>query len=395
MLYTSVLTLAIATLASAHTAVWAPGMYCRGGADATKDDQNTNLAVNPLYNLAKEDWWFQHHRGCDKVPPKAGEFLELPANGNVTVELAHNRAFTTLSYDGKLVTDWPDGKQHPEDWNGFSTDGTPAVCLKEDGALHTYNESSAGGTAFAISYTSNLQEATMENLVVFTTRYHTPWKRLATYDVPDLPACPEGGCTCAWLWIPNGCGEANMYMQGFKCNVTGASPTAKPLAKAQVPVYCENEPEKCVKGAKQMLAWHQATGNNIETAQWVTPNYNQKCGWAEGAQTDIFEGGAIESPAPAVSSSKAAVPLPSSTSVAPSSVVVRSVVVSSSTAATSGAVTSTATATPSPVKDAVLSSAVQGATSVASPTVIPTKAAGGRPSKACSVRRPRYTPSHS
>jgi hypothetical protein len=78
-------------------------------------------------------------------------------------------------------------------------------------------------------------------------------------------------------------------MQGFKCNVTSASTTAKPLAKAQVPVYCENEPEKCVRGAKQMLAWNQATGNNIETAPGLTPNYNQKCGWAEGAQKDIFE----------------------------------------------------------------------------------------------------------
>ena len=83
-------------------------------------------------------------------------------------------------------------------------------------------------------------------------------------------------------------------MQGFKCSVTGASPTAKPLAKAQVPVYCENEPAKCVKGAKQMLAWHQASGNNIETAQGVTPNYNQKCGWAEGAQKDIFDEGAVQ-----------------------------------------------------------------------------------------------------
>ncbi|KAF2832451.1 hypothetical protein CC86DRAFT_280425 [Ophiobolus disseminans] len=350
-------------------------MYCRGGADATKDDQNTNLVVNPLYNLAKQDWWFQHHRGCDKVPPKAEEFLELPANGSVAVELAHNRAFTTLSYEGKLVTDWPDGKKHPENWTGWNTDGTPAVCLKDDGALHTYNESSAGGTAFAISYNSKLEDVTMENLVVFTTRYHTPWKRLATYDVPDMPACPEGGCTCAWLWIPNGCGEANMYMQGFKCNVTGASPTAKPLAKAQVPVYCENEPEKCVKGPKQMLAWHQATGNNIETAQWVTPNYNHKCGWAEGAQTDIFESRAA---APAQSSSAIPASLPSSTSVAPSSVLVQSVVVSSTLATR----VIGASVTPTPVlADGTSVSTTKPSTSATKKT-------------ACTARRPRYTLSH-
>ncbi|PSN71810.1 hypothetical protein BS50DRAFT_484432 [Corynespora cassiicola Philippines] len=264
-------------------------MYCRGGADPTKDEPNTNLAVNPLYQLSKEDWWFQHHRGCDAAPPSEGEYLELPANGEFTVELAHNRAHTTLSYDGKFVTDWPDGEQHPDDWNGWGGEGTDAVCLK-DGALHTWNESSAAGTAFAISYQSELKDVTMENLVVFTTKYHTPWKRLTTYQVPDLPACPEGGCHCAWLWVPTGCGEGNMYMQGFKCNVTNATST-RTLAPAQAPAYCEDDPTKCVTGAKQMIAWHQSTGNNIETDPGMTPNYNQKCGWAEGAQTDIFEGG--------------------------------------------------------------------------------------------------------
>lgn len=77
-------------------------------------------------------------------------------------------------------------------------------------------------------------------------------------------------------------------MQGFKCRVTNVESTT-PLAKAQAPVYCENDKTKCVRGAKQMLAWHQAEGNNIETMQGVTPNYNDKCGWAEGAQTDIFQ----------------------------------------------------------------------------------------------------------
>jgi len=37
-----------------------------------------------------------------------------------------------------------------------------------DGALHTFNQSTATGTAFAISYTSNLSDVTPESLVVFT-----------------------------------------------------------------------------------------------------------------------------------------------------------------------------------------------------------------------------------
>ncbi|KAH7383770.1 hypothetical protein BKA66DRAFT_417129 [Pyrenochaeta sp. MPI-SDFR-AT-0127] len=381
-------------------------MYCRGGADPKVDDQNTNLAVNPLYNLVKKDWWFQHHRGCDTVPPKTGEFLNLPANGEVTVELAHNRAFTTLSYNGNLVTDWPDGKQHPEDWNGWGTDGTPAVCLKENGALHTYNQSSQGGTAFAISYNSDIKDVTMENLVVFTTLDHTPWKRLATYKVPNLPACPPGGCTCAWLWIPNGCGEANMYMQGFKCNVTNASPTAAPLAKAQVPVYCESDPSKCVKGAKQMLAWHQATGNNIETAPGVTPNYNKKCGWVEGAQTDIFDK-AVEAQKPTSSvvvtplSVSSALPVKPTSSLVPtpasysdffsaapystpvSSRIVEGTEVKSSTLMTLVSSAQSAAPTPSIVTVATTTSCTASTAPQASKT-----SSGAVPKKSCYRRRP-------
>lgn len=207
MLRTALFSTALISLASAHTAAWAKGMYCRGGADPTKDEPNTRTAVDPLYNLTKQDWWFQHDRGCDLVPPPADEFLELPANGHFTVELAHNRALTTLSYNGKYATDWPDGQTHPDDWNSWT--GPGSSCL-DDGALHAYNETHAAGTAWAISYESELEKVTMENLVVFSVLKHTPWKRMATYQVPDLPACPDGGCICAWLWVPDGCGQGNM-----------------------------------------------------------------------------------------------------------------------------------------------------------------------------------------
>ena len=46
------------SLASAHVAAFGPGMYCRGGL-AGENNQNSNLPVNPLYQLFKQDWWFQ------------------------------------------------------------------------------------------------------------------------------------------------------------------------------------------------------------------------------------------------------------------------------------------------------------------------------------------------
>jgi hypothetical protein len=159
-----IVVLGFSAMAQAHVAAWAKGMYCLSGTSGN-DDQNTNNAVGPLYMLDKSDWWFQHDRGCDKFPPAQGDFLELPANGNFTVELAHNRAQTTLSYDGQYTGEWPDSKDHPTDWKG---PGNPPGCIQDDGAMHTNNQSMAAGTAFAISYESDLAQVTMENLVVFS-----------------------------------------------------------------------------------------------------------------------------------------------------------------------------------------------------------------------------------
>ncbi|OXA37882.1 uncharacterized protein LOC118433424 isoform X2 [Folsomia candida] len=273
--------LSLVASANAHTAAFAPGMYCLGGTDPSQDNPHTNDAVVPLYNLPRSQWWFQADRGCDRAPPAPGVFLELPAGGSFTVELAHNRAQTTLSFNGEFTSDWPDGQQHPEDWKG---PGNPPDCIQEDGALHTNNQSMAAGTAFAISYVSDISAVTMENLAVSS----TPWKRIATYQVPrDLLACPADGCTCAWLWVPKGCGEPNMYMQGFKCKVTGSTSTRR-LAPAQPPRYCPNFNE-CTRGAKQMIATRQAEGNNIE----LPPNndfvsYSPDWGFSPGAQNDIF-----------------------------------------------------------------------------------------------------------
>ncbi|KAM0287373.1 hypothetical protein ACHAO9_007777 [Fusarium lateritium] len=291
-------------------------MYCRvsvqssspGGSDPKIDDPNTNLVVNPLWDLPQKKWWMQADRGCHEVPPAEGDFLELPAGGEFTVELATNRAFTSLSHGGKYVSDWPDGLVHPEDWS--SPDETSCLGDNKDGkggALHTSNQTSAAGTAWAISYQSDIRNVTMDNLAVFTVLEHTPWKRLATYQVPkDMPECPDGGCYCAWLWVPDGCGQPNMfvstirpgsesfrltvnyrYMQNFKCRVTGTSST-KRIGPAKIPVPCLNDESKCTKGPKQMIAWHQSGGNNVDSDIGFSPGYNIGMGYSPGAQTDLF-----------------------------------------------------------------------------------------------------------
>ncbi|KAI3531484.1 hypothetical protein CSPX01_14144 [Colletotrichum filicis] len=213
-------------------------------------------------------------------------FLNLLARGKFTVDLGANRGCTSLSYGGKTATQWPDCIEHPEDWHA----PVPGKCLVDNpdgkgGAMHTQNYTTTAGTAVAISYQSDIRKVTTENLVVFSVvEQYTPWKRVASYQVPDLPACPVGGCYCAWLWIPDGCGQPNMYMQNFKCNVTNAVST-KRLGIAKPPVACRDDSKKCVAGPKQLIAWNPE-GNNVQDVGY-SPGYNARMGFKPGAQNDI------------------------------------------------------------------------------------------------------------
>lgn len=273
--------------------------------------------LQPLVNLPFREWWFQRHRGCATSPPPPGEFLELPAGGNFTVELAGNLAFTTLRRSPPpQLARFGDGANHtlPFDVrNGAprSVDG----CISSPN-LHTKNEEDAAGSAFAISYQSDLANVTLDNLVVFTVRYNTPFYRLATFDVPkDMPPCPEEGCHCAWLWIANGCGQDNMFMNGLKCKITNSTSTRK-ISTPQRPVYCKDDPDSCVKGAKEMIAWKQLSGNNyIARPGQDRPGYNANLGFQDGAQNDIFEP-EEEEPVPNPTTTTETTAYPSPTSIA-------------------------------------------------------------------------------
>jgi len=200
MLTRTMLVAVLASGATAHVAAFAKGMYCKGGNNASIDDPNNNVPAVPLNDLPFEDFWMQHDRGCDKVPPPNGEMLDLPAGGRFIVELAHNRGQTTLSFGSAYTSDWPDGSDHPEDWRGANA----GDCLS-DGIMHTQSQQTAAGTAFAISYNSDISKVTLNNTVVFAVAPNTPWKRETWYDVPaDMPPCPSGGCYCAFLWVPLG-----------------------------------------------------------------------------------------------------------------------------------------------------------------------------------------------
>ena len=123
-----------------------------------------------------------------------------PAGGHFTVEFAGNKGLTTLSHDGKFAKAFGDGKDHPE---GLGLDGKWSVvhlivcqswpdCSFIASAHRTYMQRTnlvhihpllcveerlvtilpdASGYAFAISYQSDISKVTLENLVIFTTKF--------------------------------------------------------------------------------------------------------------------------------------------------------------------------------------------------------------------------------
>ncbi|KZV88442.1 hypothetical protein EXIGLDRAFT_772722 [Exidia glandulosa HHB12029] len=287
--------LVLAAGAHAHQVAWAKGMYCKNGLSKT-DSPNESYPINPLFNLTTSGWFL--HGQCKNYPPPAGEYLSIPANGKFTVEIASNRAWTTFSYGGTKVTDWPDGRVHPNNWSTNITDPnfppSSVGCIGSPN-LHAHGKIDAAGTVFSIAYKSDIKSVKLSDFTVFSVLPNTPFKRLATYQVPNLPACPSGGCICMWGWVPNGCGQSNMYQLPFKCKVTGAKLTATPLGKPKVPVWCQSNQKACVKGPKQMVIQYQASGNNVvlppgmqAEGGWPSPGYNSKMGFTAGAQTDIF-----------------------------------------------------------------------------------------------------------
>ena len=123
-----------------------------------------------------------------------------PAGDHFTVEMSGNRAMTTFSYDGRFAKTYGDGEDHPEGlgndgnwlvvqplvrwgWADYLPTASPLrICIQRVNLVYTLYllcikvhliiiSLGASGYAFAISYQSDLSKVTLENLVVFTTKY--------------------------------------------------------------------------------------------------------------------------------------------------------------------------------------------------------------------------------
>ncbi|KAG9316974.1 hypothetical protein JVU11DRAFT_1154 [Chiua virens] len=293
------ISVALAGLAHAHIGPYHRAMYAINGTDPANPSLYTGISSNPLYNLKYEEYWMHAIHGVLNFPPPPEDAIEIVPGGTVTLELAENARFTTLSPNA-ILSDWPDGQWHPNGYSITNLGGasiSPSQCISAPN-LHAQNESMAAGTALAISYESDPTKVTPNNTVVISVLEHTPFKRIATYQIPEGLPPSNGLVQLLWGWGPRNCGQANFYIFTLLARVVPGLTPAKTLGIPSPLVYCGyggSNPSKCVKGPKQMIIVKQAEGNNVADAdvidpdgEWAAPGYNPSCGFANGAQNDIF-----------------------------------------------------------------------------------------------------------
>ncbi|KAF5359754.1 hypothetical protein D9756_003021 [Leucocoprinus leucothites] len=268
---------ALAQNVAGHIAFWHPSMY---GFNQSEGD---NRPVDPLANLTFDKWWFHDHLA---YPPNAGDVFNLPAGGSITSQLTCHKGYTSwnASSGGPI-----DNKGQPDS----PCPGSPST------QWHAENAGDVEGCALAIAQKSDAKKVNPEDFVIFSANHTCVWNKFTDFAVPaQMPACPKGGCTCAFFWIhaPDS-GAPQIYMNGFHCDVTGAKPDAPALAKSQVAKRCGHDPatgrsgnpNNCTIGAKQPLYWYQKERNNMFEGPLDPPVYNDLYGFKDGAQDDIFE----------------------------------------------------------------------------------------------------------
>jgi len=268
--------LLLLTAAVAHVSLHHPSVYDSEPYDDHHRD--SNQASDPLDDLPFDKWWWH---GNINSPPisRPDNVFELPANGKVKAWIASSRTYTPYG--------WPDRvRANPE----IATTPFSESQYVKDNNIHTNNRSDVAGCTLGIAYKSDRFQVKPEDFVIFSVAHDCPARWLQTFDVPNLPACPNNLCQCAWFWVHKSYGGTDqMYMTPFQCRVTNARGDAKAVdtAHARPPRKCW-DPANCAMGPRNPMYWMNKERNNMHEPHLFAPSYSTLYGFPEGAQKDIF-----------------------------------------------------------------------------------------------------------
>ncbi|KIJ36788.1 hypothetical protein M422DRAFT_782123, partial [Sphaerobolus stellatus SS14] len=78
----------------------------------------------------------------------------------------------------------------------------------------------------------------------------------------------------------------------FQCNITyvpGQEISHTPVGNPIPPVKCDGDKSTCIRGPKMPMYWKNTECNNMHKPDGSAPSYNNKYGFFQGAQDDIFQ----------------------------------------------------------------------------------------------------------
>jgi len=266
-----------------HMSIFVPSMW-----GSEPSNPNSNWAVQPLQELDFVDWWMHGPRSLNDSPP-AKAVTELPAGGIVDFQITGNKAFTDMGR-GLWCKPGATPRWIPDPWSNDMGGGSSNI--------HAQTHDIVAGCALGIAYKSKVTDVKPADFVIFSVVHDCIARQLQTFDVPALPACPNGMCICSWFWIHNSTGGTDqMYMTPFQCNVT--NPSQRVIGTPVPPVRCDGQPPCFVDPSwgnrttvcpkvLQPMYWKQNDGNNIFNPGHCSPMYNSAYGFPDGAQSQIF-----------------------------------------------------------------------------------------------------------
>lgn len=133
---------------------------------------------------------------------KAEGSFALPANGKTNIVMTSRVQHVPPPYSTGLEFEPPnpDYVLSRNEWGTGMDD--PGNTLRGKHNIHAYTRDDTSGCALAIAYKSNAKDVNPEDFVVFTVVHDCPKRMRESVAIPNLPACPDGNCICAWFWLP-------------------------------------------------------------------------------------------------------------------------------------------------------------------------------------------------
>jgi len=271
-------------VAYGHMSIFLPSMW-----GFQQGNINDDWPVQPLQNLNFVDWWMHGPKSINDPPP-ANAITQLPAGGTIDFEIGGS----------KEVTSYGRGLWHPPGKSARTPPSNPWYQEWYLANIHSDRRGDVAGCSLGIVYKSRIEDVKPTDFVIMSVVKDCIARSLQAFDIPFLPACPNGLCICSWFWIHNSSGGTDqMYMTPFQCNVS--NPSKRVIGIPVPPVRCDGQPScrlfpnwgnrttVCRKPLAPMY-WAQNEGNNMAnpTNAQCAPIYSKEYGYPDGAQHQIF-----------------------------------------------------------------------------------------------------------